>query len=95
MDMEDIEHVIEKNKYIMEALGFMDYNHYEEFKFHTCAGLARFGDNFTKALGLTLIEASTKDALKIIRYRHQECEQANILNRMYVAKRKAEKENEA
>ena len=90
MDMEEIENQIEPRKLLHDALGFVNVEHYHEFKDHATLGLIRFGNVFHRALGQCLELANTKDAIKIINVWQQECEQHAQLYKIYLAKTKAE-----
>ena len=66
--MEQIENQLEERKQISESLGFMDLQHYEEFKESAANGMIRFGDSFIQVLGTALAIADGKNARKIMRY---------------------------
>jgi putative heme iron utilization protein len=88
--MEQIENQLEERKQISESLGFMDLQHYEEFKESAANGMIRFGDSFIQVLGTALAIADGKNARKIMRYWHDECETHGLMQKMYLAKLNAE-----
>jgi len=93
MDMEKIENDLHELQAV-KLLGYMSMDHFEEFKFDATEGLIRFGGSFAEALGRTLAHADHLNARKIMRYWLHECEQHAILYRMFIAKQKAEAEND-
>lgn len=91
MNMEEIENKLDINR-IVQAVGFMDMKHFEEFKLHAAMGLKKFGDHFATVLGEALEIASVEDGLKIVRYWHAMCDHYVLLYRMYLAKERAAQE---
>lgn len=89
MDLEKVDNDLYEAKRIQQA-GWVTMESYIEFKSQAATGLQMFGDVFLQRLGLALDAALTDDALKIMRYWHQACEQHQIIYKMYLAKEKAE-----
>jgi hypothetical protein len=86
LDLEAIEIQIDETLYVQQTLGFLHLDHFREERAVTAAGLLQFGDCFLQRLGMALSKASTRDAIKIMRYWHKECEQCSILLKMVRAK---------
>lgn len=86
--MEVIEISLEEASKLQRA-GFMSLQHYEEYKSCASLGLVMYGDEFQQAIGLALHRSNVDNALKIIRYWNQDCEQHHLLYKMYLAKEKA------
>jgi hypothetical protein len=94
-DDEILENELEVNRKLQQ-LGFMDYWHFAEYKNYAASGLFKYGEGFESALGCALLIADVNDAIKILRYWPQVCEQHSLLYKMYLAKEKAlAKEKEA
>lgn len=94
MDMEEIENMLEERKTIQESLGFMNLEHYKEFKSLAANGLIMFGDIFSQKLGFALENANKKDSVKIMRYWNYECEHHGLMYKMYLEKEKHRQQQE-
>jgi hypothetical protein len=93
MNDEQIENQLEDRKKVNDA-GFSSLESYLEFRHHATSGLATYGDVFGKALGLALFYADLDNALKITRYWHQLCEQHVILNKISIAQKRKQYEEQ-
>lgn len=89
---EETENKLEPARKI-QAQGFMDLCHFREFQLHASMGMKKYGKNFVESLGLTLSHAGIEDAIKIMRYWPQICEQHALLYKMFLAKEKAKNES--
>ncbi len=73
----------------VKDLGYMDLNHFLEHKFCVVNGLNKFGGSFAQKLGDCLAVADRSNAIKIMRYWSNECEQHALLYKIYLAKEKS------
>jgi hypothetical protein len=89
-ECEKIATEIEEHYSMVECAGFLNWEHYQRTLSLTVSGLRKFGNLFERSLGFALEKAEVKDALKITRYWHQECEKYALLQKMTIAKLQGE-----
>lgn len=89
IDMEKIENKMEEAQQLQRA-GFMNMQHYIEYKKSVCYGFMKFGGSFLEALGGTLKFADVSNSIKILRYWRAEAEEHSLVYKMYRAKKRAE-----
>jgi len=78
-----------KPEEVVSALGFINYEHFAEFKKNTVMGMIAFGDPFLRCLGEALLIAEDRDAVKIINLFRNECSVHEMLYKMHLAKKSA------
>lgn len=91
MDLEDNDY-IQGLQLVLDS-GFMDMDHFFDFKSHAINGLMKFGDKFDFALAGLLANSKIKDTIKIFTIWNSKCQEHSILWRAYQAKCRAENEN--
>lgn len=80
---------IGKEAWVINALNFISYDRYLEYKEHAINGMMIFGDKFVEALGMALAEADDERAVALIHTFRNECSTHEMLHRMHVAKQVA------
>ena len=89
MTEEEVEDAIEEAKHVIDTLGMIDFEHFVRFKQNAAYGMRKFGDSFIHQLGLALLRANTKDAVRIIKVWQNEVTQCEMLYRIHLAKENA------
>lgn len=83
---EEMDEVFAEQQHVADSLGMVSYEHFLTFKYNAVEGMRKFGDLFTRTLGMALMRASTSDAVKIIRVWQNVISQHEMLYKIYVAK---------
>lgn len=91
-DDEEIENQLYEAKRL-EQSGFMNAEHYKEFKEHAINGSIAFGSPFEKSMGQALFWASFDDQLKLMHTHRNLFLNLSMIYKAYLAKQKAKQES--
>ena len=89
MTEEDIDNLMSEHIHVMQTMGYLTMEAFEQSKYHAAEGMIRFGGNFMKNLGYALAHADVYNAAKIKSCWRSEWAEHAMLHRAFMAKRHA------
>lgn len=87
MTKDDLDNMLSEYGMLAGMLGFQTPEEFQDFQYHACEGLMRFGGSWATGLGQLLQVSDVNNAYKIIKNWRSECEEHAELHRLFIKKR--------
>lgn len=88
---EDLKSLFLQHNMMATVLGFKNSDQLEEYKYHACKGLVKFGGSFSRPLGEALASADTGNTYKLINAFREMCDEHAELFINFIKNRDADK----